>query len=180
MQRLVLAGFIALALAGFPGLAGAAVIGSWNLEHLGWNNDKRLDRVVRVAGRFDLLAVQELMDDEALTRLERELEAVSGEDWSSMASHAVGRGRYREHYGFLWRPAASTSTPVPSPRWSSCRTSARPTPRPSWPVAPGRAAASSCASTASPPDASPTSATAAGCAAADSLRPTLCARAATR
>lgn len=109
MQHLVLAGFIALALAGVPGLVGAAVIGSWNLEHLGWNNDKRLDRVARVAGRFDLLAVQELMDDEALTRLERELEAVSGEDWSSMASHAVGRGSYQEHYGFLWRESRVVS-----------------------------------------------------------------------
>ncbi|MBB3140173.1 endonuclease/exonuclease/phosphatase family protein [Halomonas organivorans] len=103
MQRLVLAVFLMLALTVFPGLAGAAVIGSWNLEHLGWNNDKRLDLVARVAGRFDLLAVQELMDGEALTQLERELEAVSGEDWSSMASHAVGRSSYQEHYGFLWR-----------------------------------------------------------------------------
>ncbi|MCK2183598.1 endonuclease/exonuclease/phosphatase family protein [Halomonas getboli] len=109
MQRLVLAGFLTLALAVFPGLAGAAVIGSWNLEHLGWNNDKRLDLVARVAGRFDLLAVQELMDGEALARLERELEAVSGEDWSSMASHAVGRSRYREHYGFLWRESRVAS-----------------------------------------------------------------------
>ncbi|MDR5888033.1 MULTISPECIES: endonuclease/exonuclease/phosphatase family protein [Halomonas] len=109
MQRLVLAGFLTLALAGFPGLAGAAVIGSWNLEHLGWNNDKRLDLVARVAGRFDLLAVQELMNDEALAALEQELEAVSGEAWSSMASHAVGRSRYQEHYGFLWRESRIAS-----------------------------------------------------------------------
>ncbi len=82
-----------------------AVIGSWNIEHLGWNNGKRVDLIARVADHFDLLAVQELMDPAALGRLEHALEAASGEPWSAMASHALGRGRYREHYGFLWREA---------------------------------------------------------------------------
>ncbi|RTR05217.1 endonuclease/exonuclease/phosphatase family protein [Halomonas nitroreducens] len=82
-----------------------AVVGSWNIEHLGWNNGKRVDLVARVADRFDLLAVQELMDPAALGQLEQALEAASGEPWSAMASHALGRGRYREHYGFLWREA---------------------------------------------------------------------------
>lgn len=100
MQRLVMASF----LAALPAIVEAdAVIGSWNVEHLGWNNGKRLDLVAHVANHFDLLSVQELMAPEALARLEAELEAASGEAWSSLASHALGRSSYREHYGFLWR-----------------------------------------------------------------------------
>lgn len=82
------------------------VIGSWNIQHLGWNNDKRYDKVAHVAQHFDFLAIQELMNEAALERLEQEVEAASGESWSSMASHALGRSTYREHYAFLWRDSA--------------------------------------------------------------------------
>lgn len=100
MSRYLLAGLLALA----PLHASADVlVGSWNIEHLGWNNDKALPQVAHVASHFDLLAVQELMDPAALGALERELEARSGEAWSSMASHSLGRSSYEEHYGFLWR-----------------------------------------------------------------------------
>lgn len=54
-----------------------ALIGSWNIKHLGWNNDKVFDAVTHVANHFDLLAIQELMDP--MHRMERELEAISGE-----------------------------------------------------------------------------------------------------
>ncbi|MEQ6887391.1 endonuclease [Halomonas sp. CS7] len=100
MPRYLLAGLLALS----PLTVSADVlVGSWNIEHLGWNNDKAMPQVAHVANHFDLLAVQELMDPAALGALERELEARSGEAWSSMASHALGRGAYEEHYGFLWR-----------------------------------------------------------------------------
>lgn len=103
MSRYLLVGLLALA----PLHASADVlVGSWNIEHLGWNNDKALPQVAHVANHFDLLAVQELMDPAALGALERELEARSGEAWSSMASHALGRSSYEEHYGFLWRESA--------------------------------------------------------------------------
>ncbi|PRY72991.1 endonuclease/exonuclease/phosphatase family protein [Halomonas ventosae] len=100
MPRIRLAGLLAL----LPLFAQADVIvGSWNIKHLGWNNDKAMPQVAHVANHFDLLAVQELMDPAALEALEGELEALSGEAWSSMASHALGRSAYEEHFGFLWR-----------------------------------------------------------------------------
>lgn len=100
MRRYLLAGLLALA----PLAAqGDVVVGSWNIKHLGWNNDKAVGQVAHVANHFDLLAIQELMDPAALAALEGELEALSGEAWSSMASHALGRSSYEEHYGFLWR-----------------------------------------------------------------------------
>jgi len=87
-----------------PALAQAEIlIGSWNIKHLGWNNDKSFAHVAQVVNNFDLLAIQELMDTSALAQLEREVEVISGEEWSSMASHDLGHSSYTEHYAFLWR-----------------------------------------------------------------------------
>lgn len=80
-----------------------AIIGSWNIEHLGWNNNKSMKEVAHVAQHVDFLAIQELMKPTALAELQRAVEAASGESWSSMASDDLGRSTYREHYGFLWR-----------------------------------------------------------------------------
>ncbi|XKH60752.1 helix-hairpin-helix domain-containing protein [Halomonas sediminis] len=82
---------------------GDVLVGSWNIRHLGWDNDKAIPQVAHIANHFDLLAVQELMDTSALARLESSLETLSGEAWSSMASHDLGRSSYTEHYAFLWR-----------------------------------------------------------------------------
>ncbi|WP_311946573.1 helix-hairpin-helix domain-containing protein [Halomonas piscis] len=80
-----------------------AIIGSWNIKHLGWNNDKAMTEVAHVAQHVDFLAIQELMEPAALAELEQAVETASGESWSSMASDALGSSTYREHYGFLWR-----------------------------------------------------------------------------
>lgn len=91
----------------FPAPAFADItIGSWNLKHLGWNNGKRLDAVADVAKGADLWALQEVMDESAVTQFEQELERQTGEEWSSMASHTVGRSSYRESYAYLWRDSA--------------------------------------------------------------------------
>lgn len=82
------------------------ILGSWNIQNLGWDNDKRYDKLAHVANHFDFFAIQELMNEGALERLEQEVEALSGESWSSMASHALGRSSYREHNAFLWRDSA--------------------------------------------------------------------------
>lgn len=80
--------------------------GTWNLKHLGWDNGKRLDVVADVAKGADLWALDEVMDDSAVTQLEHELERQTSEEWSSMALHAVGRSSYRESYAYLWRDSA--------------------------------------------------------------------------
>lgn len=79
-------------------------VGSWNIVHLGWDNDKDFDATAQVASKFDLLAVQEVMNEDGLRKLEAAIETTTGTDWESFASAAVGRGRYTEHYAFLWRP----------------------------------------------------------------------------
>nr|WP_298380467.1 helix-hairpin-helix domain-containing protein [uncultured Halomonas sp.] len=99
---------VALTLAlGLWGQASADItIGSWNLKHLGWNNGKHLATVAGIMQGADLWALQEVMDTGAVQTLERQLEQQTGESWSSMASHAVGRNTYQESYAFLWRDSA--------------------------------------------------------------------------
>lgn len=93
-----------LSLAAAAPVAADTYVGSWNIVHLGWDNEKNYEATAEVATKFDLLAVQEVMTLEGLQRLEKEMEARSGVDWESFASEAVGRGSYKEHYAFIWRP----------------------------------------------------------------------------
>lgn len=88
-----------------PALAVETYVASWNALHLGWDNGKDYEAAARVAASFDLVALQEVMSVEGLEQLERSVEALTGESWSTMASEAIGRGSYREHYAFLWRDA---------------------------------------------------------------------------
>lgn len=100
------AGMVAIVLVGvlFTAAAPADInIASWNLKQLGWGEQKRYDRLALIMERFDLVALQEVMGEEAVDRLVEALSTSTGEHWSSMASHSVGRGRYQEHYAFLWR-----------------------------------------------------------------------------
>lgn len=81
-------------------------IASWNVLNGGWNNEKSIAKVAHVAAHFDFLALQEVMSEEFMNELERQLESTTGENWSWMASHALGRSTYREHYAFLFRDSA--------------------------------------------------------------------------
>lgn len=82
------------------------LVASWNIKHLGYQNDKDINKVAHVIQHFDFVAIQELMNGEALVNLEAVLENATGEGWSSMASHALGRSTYREHAAFIWRDSA--------------------------------------------------------------------------
>ena len=103
MNRGITATAIAIAL-GLPATAAADMtVGTWNLEHLGWDNGKRLDLVAHIAQGADLWALTEVMDKAAVSQLEGELESLTGEQWSTMTSHEVGRSSYQESYTYLWR-----------------------------------------------------------------------------
>ena len=81
-------------------------IGTWNLEHLSVRPNKDFQGIAKVAQKVDFLAVQELMNEQALQALAAELTRQTGKHWSAMASHAVGRSSYKEMYGFVWRDDA--------------------------------------------------------------------------
>ncbi|MDR8364099.1 endonuclease/exonuclease/phosphatase family protein [Pseudomonas sp. JL3] len=84
----------------------ATRIGTWNIEHLSERPTKDFQAIAKVAKNVDFLAVQELMNEEALGALAKELTQQTGHKWSSMASHAVGRSSYKEMYGFIWKDDA--------------------------------------------------------------------------
>jgi len=82
--------------------AGEVIVGSWNVKRLG-EGTRDLVATARVASQFDLLALQEVMDAQALDQLRQQLDATTGFTWQTLASHAIGRGRYKEMYAFLYR-----------------------------------------------------------------------------
>ncbi|NYT71512.1 hypothetical protein HZU72_03620 [Halomonas sp. QX-2] len=45
-------------------------------------NNKAIPHIARIAQHFDFLALQELMDPTALSKLQQAVEAASGEPWS--------------------------------------------------------------------------------------------------
>ncbi|MGN8200508.1 helix-hairpin-helix domain-containing protein [Salinisphaera sp. RV14] len=81
-------------------------IGSWNLKHLGWNNGKDLDAVAHIIGRFDLVALQEVMDPAAARKLAHIVAEQTGEPWGVTTSQLEGDSSYKESYAYLWRKSA--------------------------------------------------------------------------
>lgn len=78
-------------------------IASWNVMRLGQDDAARnyVD-MARVMSTFDLVALQEVMSEQALLRLVATLEQQHGGDWNAILSHAIGPGQYKEHYAFVW------------------------------------------------------------------------------
>ncbi|ART81103.1 hypothetical protein CBP12_04835 [Oceanisphaera avium] len=90
----------------FAVLASDIVVGSWNIQRLGHGSQKSFAALATIAGKVDLLAVQEVMTEQGITDLERALEKHTGESWSHLLSHALGANSYKEHYAFIWRDSA--------------------------------------------------------------------------
>ncbi|MAQ49841.1 MAG: DNAse [Pseudomonas sp.] len=90
------------------GLASASdiIVGTWNVKRLGHGDRQNFTALAEVAQRVDLLALQEVMNEEGLERLELAVERQSGESWSTIASHAIGSSSYKEMYAFLLRDSA--------------------------------------------------------------------------
>jgi len=100
--RAALASVLVVAMPAFGDIS----IATWNLKNTGWNNGKDFGMVAHIAQEFDFLAVQEIMSEEGAEDLHQALEGESGESWDYMVSHLIGRGSYREAYGFFWRESA--------------------------------------------------------------------------
>lgn len=87
-----------------PGLVLAELrIASWNIQNFGWGQNKSVPALVRVVSKFDIVAIQELMNAEALEALKKTLEQETGDRWETLYSEPLGQNRYREKYAFIWR-----------------------------------------------------------------------------
>jgi endonuclease/exonuclease/phosphatase family metal-dependent hydrolase len=99
MKRLLLLLLLTL----IPAISIADVsVGSFNIKHWGWNNDKDEARVAEILKRFDIIAVQEVMNDQAVKNMVTILNKTTDKKWQQMSSHPVGRGSYKEQYAFIW------------------------------------------------------------------------------
>ncbi len=87
-------------------LAADVNIASWNVMRLGHGDQKSFPALASVISEFDFIALQEVMTEEGLDRLEVAVEKTTGESWAVQASHRIGRGSYKERYAFLWRESA--------------------------------------------------------------------------
>jgi endonuclease/exonuclease/phosphatase family metal-dependent hydrolase len=83
--------------------AGEVRIASWNIQHLGWGENKHYEALARIGSKFDLIAVQEVMTAEGLYGLHASLERETSERWGKIYSHRIGRGSYREKYAYIYR-----------------------------------------------------------------------------
>ena len=77
-------------------------VGSFNIKNWGWNNDKDEARVAEILRRFDIIAVQEVMNDKAVENMVAILNKTTEKEGQEMSSHPVGRGGYKEQYAFIW------------------------------------------------------------------------------
>lgn len=102
MTRWGIGALVLLVAGALLGEAHAARLCSWNIQNLGWGEQKAYAAVAHVADHCDFVAVQEAMNDEGLERLQSQLER-RDESWAYIASDAIGRGGYREMYAFFHR-----------------------------------------------------------------------------
>ena len=86
------------------GYCQTVTIASWNVRiySTGSRDDAELELICDRLEQFDLVAVQELRDQEVIDRTLAILQG-RGQDFEALVSEGVGRG-VLERYGFLWRP----------------------------------------------------------------------------
>lgn len=86
--------------------ATSARVGTWNTMRLGHGEKKSYDALAEIASNVDILAVQEVMNDEGLNALKSALEKRTHEKWDVLASSPVGSKSYKEMYAFIYRESA--------------------------------------------------------------------------
>ncbi|XP_077334985.1 deoxyribonuclease-1-like isoform X2 [Lithobates pipiens] len=89
--------------------AGSALkIAAFNIERFSAtkvDNPVVLNRLIQILRRYELIAVQEVMnkDDTAIIRLVRELNNATGLSYNLLISDHLGRSSYREKYVYVYR-----------------------------------------------------------------------------
>lgn len=92
---------VATALSGVA--IGAARVGTWNTMRLGSGDQKSFQSLAAIAANVDVLAVQEVMNEEGILSFKAALEQRTHESWTSLCSSPVGSRSYKEQYCFLLR-----------------------------------------------------------------------------
>lgn len=81
----------------------SAILASWNIRHLGYENGKDFVALGVIGSHFDFISVQEVMSETGIVAFRDALERETSTSWDHLCSDYIGRGTYREMYCFVWR-----------------------------------------------------------------------------
>ena len=78
-------------------------IASFNVLHLGWDNDKDYETLANIINQYDLVALDEVMKEEGIIELTNTLNSISDKNWNyHISGEKVGRSSYKEYYGYVY------------------------------------------------------------------------------
>lgn len=79
------------------------LIASFNTLRLG-ESEKDYYSMAKILSKFDIIALQEVMNEQGLNKLKNEIEKQNDEKYSYLISHkAVGSQKYKEYYAYLYK-----------------------------------------------------------------------------
>lgn len=78
-------------------------VASFNVLHLGWKG-KNYKELAEVVSLFELVGLLEVMKEEGLQKLEKELEKQTKQEWTyHISKEKIGRKTYKEYYAYIWQ-----------------------------------------------------------------------------
>lgn len=78
------------------------LVGSFNTLRLGESN-KDYKSMAKIVSKFDIVALQEVMNREGIDRLKNEIEKINDDKWGYIISEkSVGSKEYKEYYAFIY------------------------------------------------------------------------------
>lgn len=107
MRRFISAVIVGITMiASSAALAANITVMSWNAKRLGSGNQHSYQALAMVASQADLIALQEVMNEQGAEFFRQALEKQTKEKWSVLSSHLIGSSRYKEMYSFVYRTSA--------------------------------------------------------------------------
>lgn len=82
------------------------LVGSFNVLRLG-DVEKDYTSLAKIVSKFDIVALEEVMNEKGLVTLRNELENLSKEKWGYLISEkSVGSKEYKEYYAFIYKKSS--------------------------------------------------------------------------
>lgn len=78
------------------------LIGSFNVLRLG-ESDKDYISLAKIISKFDVVALQEVMNEKGLQTLKKEIERLDNQKWGYILSEEVGSQKYKERYAVIYK-----------------------------------------------------------------------------
>jgi endonuclease/exonuclease/phosphatase family metal-dependent hydrolase len=99
--------------------AATITMASFNTLHLGWDNGKDLNKLADVLKSYDVIGLQEVMNEDTLKKVRDLLREHTGTEWQYVISlRNLGRSSYKEYYAVLYRLDKTTYTSNSAEIWN--------------------------------------------------------------